>query len=69
MKAILEFDLPEDEHEFRRHIDGPKAFWALSDIKEYLRGQVKYVEPEQRDDTETIYKRLHQALLDHGIEL
>jgi hypothetical protein len=38
MKAILEFTLPDDEDEYRASVAGNKAFLALSEIANHLRG-------------------------------
>jgi len=43
-KAILEFDLPEEQGEYRMAIDGPKCHAALWDFAEYLRQKLKYDE-------------------------
>jgi hypothetical protein len=42
---------------------------ALWDMDQYLREQVKYHEPDQRDDTYEIRQRLHSIMSEHGITL
>lgn len=49
MKAILEFDLPEDGHEFRLAYNGFTMASALRGFSEYLRRQ-EDMDPKHRDD-------------------
>lgn len=50
MKAILEFDLPEEEGAFQRAERVGDVFCAIAEFGEYLRGQEKHTEPGDRDD-------------------
>lgn len=45
MKAILEFNLPEEEVEYRTHIDGHKYSYILYELDKELRSIVKYESP------------------------
>lgn len=51
MKAILEFNLPEDQDEFRSYQNGPNALVALYDIRETLRRKIKYANEDISDET------------------
>ena len=52
MKAILEFNLPEEAYEHRMAIDGISWKYVVSEMDEYLRSQIKYQElPEEADKT------------------
>lgn len=42
MKATLEFNLPEDNHEHVRAVNAGAAWCALYDIESRLRGIVKF---------------------------
>lgn len=42
MKAILEFEYPEDEDKLRHALHGQDAIFALLDISEQLRLHYKY---------------------------
>jgi len=42
MKAILEFNLPEDNVEHLTAIQAPDWKFVVSEIDEYLRSQIKY---------------------------
>ena len=50
MKAIIEFDLPEDQEEFNWAIQGPCARFALQDIIRILRSEIKYTEDSSKAD-------------------
>lgn len=49
MKAILTFNLPDEQEEFRQASQAGEAFRALEEFGEYLRSQEKYVDPDKRD--------------------
>lgn len=42
MKAIIEFDLPDDQDEFKRAVQGYEYYRALWEIKEWVRKQEQY---------------------------
>jgi hypothetical protein len=42
MKAILEFNLPEEIAEFWDHANGPKYRDACTELDRFLRGKLKY---------------------------
>lgn len=44
MKAVLEFNLPEDRHEHQRAIHSMEAFSVMHDIDQHLRSVVKHGE-------------------------
>lgn len=44
MKAILEFNLPEENHEFQNATQGAKMKSILWEMREYLRHRLKYDE-------------------------
>ena len=56
MKAILKFNLPEDNHDFENAINGVKMKSILWDMKEYFRDELKY-----KDLNEVEYKTLEKA--------
>ena len=41
MKAILEFNLPEEQEEYGTYLSGPRAICALTELAEYLRSLSK----------------------------
>ena len=62
MKAILEFNLPEDAYEFHRAAKANFAFNAIEEFNTYLRGQDKYVEPAERDDIVAVRRMWHEVM-------
>lgn len=42
MKAILEFDLPEDQHDHKYALAGCDALICISDILNEIRSKLKY---------------------------
>ena len=48
MKAILEFNLPEEASEFRRATEGAEWYALCEDFDRYLEGLVKYGDNPQK---------------------
>ena len=46
MKAILEFDLPDDQYDFESAINGYKWESAMWEMNQYLRSVTKYASDE-----------------------
>ena len=42
MKAILEFELPDDQQEYEYVVDAEKMYNALWQIKQLIRSKLKY---------------------------
>ena len=72
MKALLEFDLPEDESEHRLAIDGWKWKSVVIDIADKLRNALKYEEgltPETDAYLEKFREEVFQLMGDHNLNL
>lgn len=71
MKAKLEFNLPDDQHDFDLAIQGSKMYSALWDISQELRKLWKY--EELNDDewkmVERIRDKFYEILDDNQIKL
>jgi hypothetical protein len=67
MKAILEFDLPEDEEAF--HVSAKAVDWYLVCLKldRELRTMLKYRKAHAY--VETIRKQLHELMEEHKVSL
>jgi len=66
MKAILEFDLPEEQYEFDSAVNGCQWHNLVSDLDEKLRQDIKH----QRGKTlEQIRKYILDEILDRGLKL
>lgn len=72
MKAILEFNLPEDQSEYDLAINGIKYYSALSDIREWLRRRLKYeselMTPPYRAAFEEMQEEFFNILQSSGVE-
>jgi hypothetical protein len=51
MKAILEFELPDDQEEYEYAVNASKMYNALWQIKQLLRAKLKY-NPDELTDVE-----------------
>lgn len=51
MKAILEFNLPDDQEEYEYAVNAPKMYLALWEIKQLIRSKLKY-NPDGLTDAE-----------------
>jgi hypothetical protein len=60
MKAVLEFDLPEDNSDFQAAINGSNYKNAIWDFDQLLRSEMKY--KELSDDTYQAYKWCREEL-------
>ena len=73
MKAILEFNLPEDQTEYQMVNDASKMFSVIWDMKQWLRSQTKYAPDSMSDDTykafEECRERLNELLADNRVDL
>ena len=74
MKATLEFNLPEDEHEFKMATTGASMHSVLWDMDQWLRAQYKYMpDNEYSEDKYNAYEsareHLHQLLVEYNVDL
>jgi len=73
MKAILEFNLPEELEEYNLVNNAFKMHSALWDMEQWLRTQVKYapdeISPYTYDAFEECINKLNEILTDNNLEL
>jgi len=72
MKAILEFNLPEDAHEYDLMNKAVDMSVVLHEFDQYLRGRLKYednISVEAYDAIEEARHKLWEMAKDGGIEL
>ena len=71
MKAILEFNLPDDQHEFDLAVQGSNMYSALWDISQELRTLWKYEElsEEEWKMVERIRDKFFEILDEYQIKL
>lgn len=71
MKAILEFNLPEEQVEFDEAINGVKWQFIVGRLDKYLRNKTKHSDDTMSDDTlnalEKIREKLHEFINDEGL--
>lgn len=71
MKAILEFDLPEEEFRFNRAVNGHKWSQIVYDIDETLRQWNKHNEnltSEQKEAYQKVRDLICTEMLDHNLD-
>ena len=71
MKAILEFDLPDDKYDFRRANEGTTLHGVLSDLDNWLREKLKYGHAFESADAalEAARGELHDLLQGENLSL
>ncbi len=72
MKAVLEFDLPEEERLFRDAIDGSKWKYVVWQIDQHLRTELKYNESLPKEAYEHLSKtrdNLYRLINQENLEL
>ena len=72
MKAVLKFNLPEEQSEHRLALDGWKWKSVVIDTADKLRSALKYddsLTPETNDYLDKFREELFQLIEDHGLTL
>lgn len=71
MKAILEFNLPEEKSDFDLCNQATSLHCALWDFSQFLRGKIKYEDltEEQHAIYEEVRAKFYEILNDHNVEL
>jgi len=69
-KAILEFNLPEENNEHHTTINAGNYFSSIWDIYSYLRSRRKYEElsEEKAATLEEVWEKFWEILRDNGVE-
>lgn len=64
MEAILKFNLPEDEEDFKMSIDGWKWKAIVDDMDQVLRGIIKHVDmpDNQHEQVVALRDKLHDLI-------
>ena len=73
MKAILEFNLPEESHEFDMATQASKMHLVLWEMDQWLRAQCKYMPDDEysKDKYETFVKcrgQLREIMFENGLK-
>jgi len=71
MKAILEFNLPEEAELHHNAVHGSEWRWAMDDLARHLRSERKHADhsAEEYKMLDQIYDKLFEVLQDRGLKL
>lgn len=73
MKAILEFDLPDDKEEYDNSINGAKWRIVVEDLDNWLRTNTKYASDEVPTQylkgLEDVRDKIREITFDNGLQL
>lgn len=72
MKAILEFDLPEDQLDFEHATKAADYNFCLKKFDEYLRKEIKYntdLNEIEKNTFDSIREKFNQLLTNNNIQL
>lgn len=71
MKAILEFNLPEDQDDFRKASTADDVHIVIWELNQWLRSNTKYAPDGISEDTYNAYQdcrdKLNQLLNEHNV--
>lgn len=71
MEAILKFNLPEEESEFKTSVNAIKYYTALWDMDQWLRSETKYNDNLTESEYliyETVRIKLHDIMMDNEVK-
>jgi hypothetical protein len=71
MKANLIFDLPKDQYDYYRAVNGSAALGIIHDFDEWLRSEIRYGDhdEEKHKTLELCRKELHKLIQAENIDL
>ena len=73
MKAILEFNLPEEQEDFEDATNGWKWSHAMWQLDQFLRTKVKYASDDAHEEAINAYQdardALHRILSEENLEM
>jgi len=73
MKAILEFNLPEDQLDFDLAVNGSSWMHSMWELDQWLRSQIKHPAAEMSDDTYKAFEdtrdKLYEVLQENSLKL
>ena len=72
MKAILEFDLPDEQYDFDRAVEGKRWQWFAHGLMEYIKKEKKWndsLTDEQYEMLERMEKKFYELLEEERLSL
>jgi spore maturation protein CgeB len=72
MKALFKFDLPEEQAEYEIFLQSGKLYCAMSDFKDFMRRQNKYIEHKNEEvekKVDEIWEEFFRILEENNVKL
>ncbi len=69
MKAVIEFNLPEEQAEYETHINAAKYYSVLWDLSQWLRSEIKYNDKNDANVLRCVQEKLSELLSEENISL
>jgi hypothetical protein len=71
MKAIIEFNLPEDQNEYELCNKAQEMSDAIKDVRDYLRSKVKYETQDKKkwEGYDEVYQQFFEIINNYNIKL
>lgn len=66
MKALLEFNLPEDQEDFKYATNGFNYYMALVEMDQWLRSEYKY---NGKEDMYEVREKLNEIILENNVKI
>jgi hypothetical protein len=66
MKATLEFNLPEDQEEFKHVYNGFNYYMALVEMDQWLRSEYKY---NGKEEMYEVREKLREIILENNVKI
>jgi hypothetical protein len=70
MEAILKFELPEEDPEFKLALMGSEYYSVLWDLDQHLRSDLKHndsLTDEEYNKVKQLREKLHNLMSEHGV--
>ena len=62
MKATLEYDLPDEQEEFEKAVNGGRYAYVIWQLDQYLRANTKYAPDSMPDEVYKAYENTRDKL-------
>ena len=68
MKVMFEFDLPDEQYEYKRYLQSDNVMSFLEDFSEFLRRKDKYSE-EETTTWEAVREKFYEMITENNVDL
>lgn len=72
MKAIIEYNLPDEESEYRTAMNGQRYQTSLWEIDQFLRSKIKYddnLTQDQHDTYQLVREKVREIMFENNVSL